>query len=47
MTTAVKGPISQVQVVASLLQNEKNEVEMIEELENMLKKRKENITKDH
>lgn len=46
MTKAVKGHISQEQMVVSLLQREKNELETIEKLEELLRKRKEDLEKD-
>lgn len=46
VTEAVKGKISHVQVMAALLQREENEMETIEQLEAMLKKRREEIAKD-
>lgn len=45
MTEGIKGKISHVKVLASLLQQEENEMEVIEQLEMMLKKRKEEIEK--
>lgn len=46
VTEGIKGKISHVQVMAALLQREKNEMETIEQLEAMLKKRREEIAKD-
>ena len=46
ITQAVKGNVSHVQVMAALLRQDENEIETIEQLEVMLKKRKEEIAKD-
>ena len=46
ITQAVKGNVSHVQVMAALLRQDENEIETIEQLEVMLKKRKEEIARD-